>query len=67
MTTTTIKVNGMSCEHCVMALRKALEGMDGVLRARVDLKSAQATIEHDRPVDMEHVRQTVERAGYELG
>jgi copper chaperone len=67
MTTTTIKVKGMSCQHCVMALQKALEGMDGVLRARVDLTSAEAILEHDRAVDHESIRQTVERAGYELG
>ena len=28
--TTTIKIDGMSCGHCVQSVRKALEGVEGV-------------------------------------
>ena len=32
-----IKVKGMSCNHCVMAVTKALNEVDGVRDVKVDL------------------------------
>ncbi|HMD92832.1 MAG TPA: heavy-metal-associated domain-containing protein [Trebonia sp.] len=37
MTTTTYKVTGMSCEHCVNAVRGDLGNLDGVSAVTVDL------------------------------
>lgn len=64
---TTITVKGMSCNHCVMAVKKALMDVDGVTQAEVDLQKAQATLVHDKPVDMATVKDRLERAGYEVG
>ena len=36
----TLKIDGMSCGHCVRAVRSALEGIDGVAVERVDIGSA---------------------------
>ena len=47
MKTMTLKVSGMSCGHCVMAVRQALEGVDGVTSAQVDLQAQRATVEYD--------------------
>ena len=47
MATATLKVKGMSCEHCVRAVTQALQGKDGVQSASVDLKGARATVEYD--------------------
>lgn len=33
---TTIKIKGMSCQHCVNSTRKALEGVPGVSNVRID-------------------------------
>ncbi len=33
-----IKVQGMSCQHCVMAVTKALGGIDGIRDVKVDLE-----------------------------
>ena len=41
---TTLKVSGMSCMHCVGAVKKALEAVDGVDSAEVDLEQASAVI-----------------------
>ena len=35
---TTIKISGMSCQHCVMAVTKALGGIDGIKDVQVDLQ-----------------------------
>lgn len=47
MATATLKVSGMSCEHCVRAVTQALQGTEGVQRASVDLQGARATVEYD--------------------
>lgn len=38
-----IKIDGMSCDHCKMAVENALNAIDGV-QAKVDLKKKQATV-----------------------
>jgi copper chaperone len=47
MATATLKVKGMSCEHCVRAVTQALQKTEGVQRALVDLKASRATVEYD--------------------
>ena len=47
MATATLKVTGMSCEHCVRAVTQALQNTQGVERALVDLKASRATVEYD--------------------
>ncbi|HOG17364.1 MAG: Copper chaperone CopZ [Syntrophaceae bacterium PtaU1.Bin231] len=63
----TIRIKGMTCRHCVMAVTKALSSIDGVKDVRVDLEKGEASFEEERPVDMETVRQKIVKAGYEIG
>jgi copper chaperone CopZ len=46
-TKTTLKINGMSCEHCVKTVTKALEELDGVKKAQVNLKRGLAKVMYD--------------------
>jgi copper chaperone len=62
----TIKIKGMSCEHCVMAVTKALSGIDGIKNVQVSLKKGEATFDEAGPVDMGIVREKIEDAGYEV-
>jgi copper chaperone len=64
---TTIKVKGMSCNHCVMTVKKALEGMEGVQAVQVDLEMGQAVVDHEQPMDISLVKDRIERAGFQLG
>jgi len=58
-----IKVRGMSCNHCVMAVRKALEVTPGVERVvEVSLERGEAVVE-GRP-DLDAVVAAIEREGY---
>lgn len=43
--TTILKVSGMTCNHCVMAVTKALEAVPGVTRAQVSLEKGEAVVE----------------------
>ena len=47
MATATLKVTGMSCEHCVRAVTQALKGTAGVHDAEVDLKAGRAVVDYD--------------------
>jgi copper chaperone len=64
---TTIKVKGMSCNHCVMAVTRALNAVDGVQDVRVNLEGGEATFEETKPVDMAVVKEKIKKAGFEIG
>ncbi len=61
-----IKIKGMSCQHCVMAVTKALGAVDGIKNVQVDLKTATATYDETKPVDASVVAQAVKKAGYDV-
>ena len=63
----TVKINGMSCNHCVMAVTKALNEIPGLSEVQVDLASGEATFEAKETVDMKEVAKQIEKAGYEPG
>jgi copper chaperone len=62
----TIHIRGMSCQHCVMAVTKALEAVDGVTDVRVDLQKGEARFTETKPVDPAVIRERVQKAGYEV-
>ena len=64
---TTIKIKGMSCNHCVMAVTKALSAVDGVANVKVSLEAGEATFEEKKPVDMAVVKEKIKKAGFEVG
>jgi len=61
-----IKIKGMSCQHCVMSATKALAALDGVKDVKVDLKSGVATYEEVKAVDPKVVAVAIKKAGYEV-
>jgi len=61
-----VKIKGMTCQHCVMAVTKALAALDGVKDVNVDLKSGVATYEEVKVVAPEVVAAAIKKAGYEV-
>jgi copper chaperone len=61
-----IKIKGMSCQHCVMAVTKALGALDGIKDVKVDLKSGVATYEEVKSVDPAAVAAAIKKAGFEV-
>lgn len=47
MARTTLNVTGMTCNHCVMSVKNALEELAGVRSARVDLDAGEAVVDYD--------------------
>jgi len=58
-----LAVEGMSCEHCVARVKKALEGVEGVRAARVTLEPGRAVVEGEA-LDPETLGAVVEDTGY---
>lgn len=66
MATTTLKVQGMTCQHCVRSVTQALESKDGVSRAEVDLQAGRARVDYDdRRVTARELASAVAEEGYE--
>lgn len=66
---TTYVVAGMTCSHCVAAVREEIGALDGVQGVEVDLVpggGSTVQVSSDRPLDLEDVRVAVDEAGYEL-
>lgn len=61
-----IKIRGMSCQHCVMAVTKALTDIEGVDHVQVDLKTATASYDETKAVDAELISAAVRKAGFEV-
>ena len=63
--TKVIGIAGMTCDHCVRKVEKALRARDGVKDVRVDRGAAQATVTFD-PVktDLPALHDAVLRTGY---
>ncbi len=58
-------VKGMTCNHCVANVKKALEALPGVTRAEPELKSGRVLIEGDPP-PREELARAIREAGYEV-
>jgi len=65
MKTQSLTISGMSCGHCVMSVRNALESIDGVTVDEVRI--GQATVQFDESaVQADVVAEAVRDAGYEV-
>jgi copper chaperone CopZ len=67
--TTTYRVSGMTCGHCVSAVTEELTKLDGVTAVDIDLVAGGTSPVHvvsDAPLDEADVRAAVDEAGYEL-
>lgn len=63
MKTETLTIQGMSCGHCVRAVREALERVDGVNVEEVEIGSARVSYDPEQ-VDHDVLVQAVEEEGY---
>lgn len=62
----TIKIKGMTCRHCVMAVTRALGGIAGISGVEVDLEKGEASFREEAPVDRELLREAIAAAGFEI-
>lgn len=63
---TTLKIEGMSCDHCVRHVHDALKQIPGVKEAIVSLKENNAVVDHEDTVTLGAMKFAVVEAGYEV-
>ena len=61
-----VKIKGMNCQHCVMAVTKALNEIEGLSDIEVSLDKGEATFKEAQPVNPELIKEKVKKAGYEV-
>lgn len=66
MTETVITVAGMTCGHCVTAVREEIGKLSGVTGVDVDLETGVVRITADSVPDRAALSAAVDEAGYEL-
>jgi copper chaperone CopZ len=59
---TKLTIMGMTCTHCAQTVEKALAGVEGVERARVNYLRKEADVQGE--VDVATLARAVEQAGY---
>lgn len=64
MKDTTIKIKGMTCNHCKMNVEKNLKALDGIDDVVVDLEHSQAVIKGDK-INLYNIKNAIQRIGYE--
>ena len=63
---TILKVEGMTCGHCKEAVEGAVNKLDGVKSAAVDLEAANVTVDHEESVTVETMKEAIEDQGYDV-
>jgi copper chaperone len=63
----TLKVQGMSCEHCVKAVNNALGAIKGVADIAVSLKEGTVSFSHDPALaPVQTIKSAIVEEGYEV-
>jgi copper chaperone len=65
MAETKLAIEGMSCQHCVMAVKKALGGVPGILESDIQIGSAAVKYDESK-IKKEDIKAKIEKAGYKV-
>lgn len=61
---TVIRVDGMSCQHCVRAVENSLLALAGVQAVVVDLDAKTVSVTHGSESSIEQMQAAIEDEGY---
>ncbi|MGN7385943.1 copper chaperone CopZ [Sporosarcina sp. SAFN-015] len=61
-----LKVEGMSCGHCVNSIESSVGELNGVSAVKVDLATKEVTVEFENGVTLEQIKETIEDQGYDI-
>ncbi len=65
MTEITLTIEGMSCQHCVMRVKKAIESLPGIVKSEVFIGRAVVSFDESK-IRKEEIAASVEKAGYKI-
>jgi len=61
-----LKVKGMSCQHCVMSVTKALSQLEGIQNVKVDLPKGEVSFDNATGVAQSRIQEAITDAGFEV-
>lgn len=62
-----IKVDGMHCNSCVLAVQNSLEDVEGIMKANADLDSGIVKLELDSDnVSSEDINEAIKEVGFKV-
>lgn len=63
----TLKVKGMSCNHCVKTIEGSVGKLKGVSDVKVDLKDGTVDVQYyPNDIKIESITETIEEQGYSV-
>lgn len=60
-----LKIEGMSCQHCVMSVKKAIDGVNGVTGTDIVVGSAKVLYDESK-TNKDAIVDAVQNAGYQV-
>ena len=67
MANQTLNVEGMTCDHCVQTIKKAVNNLVGISRVEVDLENKQVAVEYDKAlVKLDSITDKIVEIGFEV-
>jgi len=60
-----INVEGMSCNHCKMAVESEIKELDAVTNAEVNLEDKNVKVYLDKDIEIEKLYEAIDEAGFE--
>jgi copper ion binding protein len=61
-----IKVKGMSCQHCVMSVKKALGQLEGIENVEIDLARGEVRFDNQKEIASSRIEKAISDAGYQV-
>ncbi len=61
-----LDVRGMTCRHCEMAVKEAVEAVHGVEKVDVDVEEGKVVVHYSGHIDRDRVKDAIQEAGYEV-
>lgn len=62
-----VKVQGMSCNHCVNSVEGSVSNLTGVSSVKVDLDNGEVAVEFDNEqITLDKIKEAIEEQGYDI-
>jgi copper ion binding protein len=66
MTDLRIQIDGMTCQHCVMRVKQAIESLPGIQDVKVEIGTASISFDAS-VIQQKEIEEAIVTAGYTIG
>ncbi len=60
----TLSVPNITCDHCILTIRRELSDAEGVVKVEGDVDKKEITVEWKAPANLEKIKSTLEDINY---